>query len=126
VLYLGTVVTGSGPHSGDTDARRTGLDPQVMSHVHAIAVYVLLALTAGLAVLARRNGTPPVARAAAALLAVELTQGAVGFTQYLLDLPEGLVVLHLLGAALVSASATWVVLAGVSAGPQPASMTGTS
>ena len=27
VLYLGTVVTGSGPHSGDLDSRRNGLDP---------------------------------------------------------------------------------------------------
>ena len=50
VLYLGTVVTGSGPHSGDLDSRRTGLDPQVMSHVHAAAVYLLLALTLGLVV----------------------------------------------------------------------------
>jgi heme a synthase len=111
VLYLGTVVTGSGPHSGDLDARRTGLDPQLMSHVHAIGVYVLLALTVGLLVLARRSGSRPVARAVATLLAVELGQGAVGFTQYYLDLPEALVVLHLLGAALVSASVTWVVLA---------------
>jgi heme a synthase len=111
VLYLGTVVTGSGPHSGDLDARRTGLDPQLMSHVHAIGVYVLVTLTVGLLVLARRAGSRPVARAAAALLGVELAQGAVGFTQYYLDLPEALVVLHLLGAALVSAAATWVVLA---------------
>ena len=111
VLYLGTVVTGSGPHSGDTDARRTGLDPQVMSHVHAIAVYFLVALTVGLVVLAHRSGAPLVARAAGALLVVELAQGLVGFTQYFLDLPEGLVVLHLLGAALISATVTWVVVA---------------
>ena len=109
VLYLGTVVTGSGPHSGDTDARRTGLDPQVLSHVHAVAVYFLVALTVGLLVLARRSGAPLVARAAAALLVVEVLQGLVGFTQYFLDLPEGLVVLHLLGAGLVSATVTWVV-----------------
>ncbi len=110
VLYLGTVVTGSGPHSGDADSRRTGLDPQVMSHVHAVAVYVLVALTLGLLVLAHRAGQERVARAAGLLLTVELAQGAVGFTQYLLDLPEALVVLHLLGAALLSAAATWVVV----------------
>lgn len=111
VLYLGTVVTGSGPHSGDADSRRTGLDPQVMSHVHAVAVYVLVALTLGLLVLARRAGQARVARAAGLLLAVELAQGVVGFTQYFLDLPEALVVVHLLGAAFVSASVTWVVVA---------------
>jgi heme a synthase len=111
VLYLGTIVTGSGPHSGDLDSRRTGLDPQVMSHVHAAAVYVLIALTVGLLVLARRAGTPTLARAAVVLLVVELAQGVVGFVQYFTDLPEVLVAIHMLGAALISASATWVVLA---------------
>src|SRR4051794_319433 len=43
VVYLGTVVTGSGPHAGDAHAPRNGLNPHVMSHVHAGAVYVLVA-----------------------------------------------------------------------------------
>jgi cytochrome c oxidase assembly protein subunit 15 len=111
VLYLGTVVTGSGPHSGDLDSRRTGLDPQVMSHVHAAGVYLLLALTLALVVLARRSGTPTLAHAAVVLLVVEVAQGVVGFVQYFTDLPEVLVGIHMLGAALVSASVTWVVLA---------------
>ena len=111
VLYLGTVVTGSGPHSGDLDSRRTGLDPQVMSHVHAAAVYLLLALTVGLAVAARRVGTPTLASAAVLLLVLEVAQGVVGFVQYFTDLPELLVGIHMLGAAVISASATWVVLA---------------
>ena len=111
VLYLGTVVTGSGPHAGDGGAERTGLDPQVFSHVHAIGVYLLVALTVGLLALAYRSGATLVTRAAGALLAVELAQGAVGFTQYYLDLPEGLVALHLLGAALTSAGLAWVVVA---------------
>jgi heme a synthase len=111
VLYLGTVVTGSGPHSGDLDSRRTGLDPQVMSHVHAAAVYLLLALTLALAVAARRTGTPTLARAVVLLLVLEVAQGVVGFAQYFTDLPEILVGIHMLGAALVSAGVTWVVLA---------------
>ena len=107
VLYLGTVVTGSGPHSGDLDARRTGLDPQVMSHVHAIAVYLLRrahpraasssAHRAGAAD-GRPRGRPAPARRRAG------AGRCVGFTQYFLDLPEALVVLHMLGAALVSAA----------------------
>jgi cytochrome c oxidase assembly protein subunit 15 len=112
VLYLGTVVTGSGPHSGDLDSRRTGLDPQVMSHVHAWAVYALVALTVVVLLLAIRAGDHAVRRAAVALLAVELAQGVVGFTQYYLDLPELLVLLHMLGAALTSAGITWLVLMG--------------
>ena len=111
VLYLGTVVTGSGPHAGDGDARRTGLDPQVFSHVHAASVYLLVALTLGLLVWAGTQGTPGLVRAAGALLAVELAQGAIGFTQYFLDLPVTLVALHMLGAALTAAALAWVVLA---------------
>jgi len=112
VLYLGTVVTGSGPHSGDLDSRRTGLDPHVMSHVHAAAVYALVAFTVGLLAVARRRGDRYVARAAAVLLLLELAQGVVGFAQYFLDLPEGLVAVHMLGAALVSAGLATVVLSG--------------
>jgi cytochrome c oxidase assembly protein subunit 15 len=81
-----------------------------MSHVHAGAVYALCTLTIGLLLIALRAKWEPVVQAAALLLLVEVTQGAVGFTQYFLDLPEGLVAAHLLGAALTSAALTWVVL----------------
>ena len=45
------------------------------------------------------------------LLVVELAQGAIGFVQYFTDLPIVLVGFHLLGAALISACVTWVLLA---------------
>lgn len=108
VLCLGTVVTGSGPHAGDLDSRRTGLDPQVFSHVHAAAVYLLVALTVALVVAAR--SCDGLFRAAAGLLAVELGQGVVGFVQYFNDLPIALVELHMLGAALTAAALAWVVV----------------
>lgn len=110
VLWLGTVVTGSGPHAGDLDARRTGLDPQVWSHVHAAAVYLLVALTVGLLVVAHRQRLTGLRRAAEALLAVELAQGLIGFVQYFNDLPIALVSLHMLGASLTSAALAWVVV----------------
>ena len=31
VLVVGMVVTGSGPHAGDADAKRNGLDPETIS-----------------------------------------------------------------------------------------------
>jgi cytochrome c oxidase assembly protein subunit 15 len=111
VLYLGTVVTGSGPHAGDEDARRTGLNPHVFSHVHAAAVYLLVALTLTLLVVAARGGHDAVRRAATWLLVIEVGQGTVGFLQYFNDLPESLVALHMLGAALTSAALAWNVLA---------------
>jgi cytochrome c oxidase assembly protein subunit 15 len=110
VLYLGTVVTGSGPHSGDLESRRTGLDPQLMSHVHAAAVYALLAFTLGLVVVAQRQGATVVRNAAGALLVLELAQGLLGFVQYFTDLPELLVGLHMLGAAVISAAVAWTLL----------------
>ena len=42
--------------------------------------------------------------------ALELAQGAIGFVQYFTDLPIVLVGLHMLGAAAISASVTWVLV----------------
>jgi len=111
VLALGTVVTGSGPHAGDVDSPRNGLAPAAVSQLHADAVFLLLGLTIGSLLALRATGAPERAcRAAAWLLGIELLQGAVGITQYLTDLPIVLVGLHVLGAALVSAAASWLML----------------
>jgi cytochrome c oxidase assembly protein subunit 15 len=111
VLYVGTVVTGSGPHAGDEDAVRNGLDPVTMSQLHADSVFLFVGLTIGLLfALLAAGGRPRATRAVAVLLGVEVAQGAIGFVQYATDLPVVLVGFHLLGAALVSAAATWVLL----------------
>ena len=108
VLYLGTVVTGSGPHAGDEDSVRNGLDPRTASQLHADLVFLFVGLTVGLVFALLAAGRP--IRAVATLLGVELAQGTVGFVQYATDLPVVLVGLHLLGAALVSACVTWALL----------------
>ncbi len=102
-VWLGTVVTGSGPHSGARGAARTGFDGVVVSHLHAMAVYGVIAGTLACIVLLR-------SRAAVLLLGVELIQGLIGFVQYFTGLPIALVVLHLLGASLAMASATDLLL----------------
>lgn len=110
VLYAGTVVSGSGPHAGDADAPRNGLDPAAMSQLHADLVLLLLGLTVGLVLLLRAVAAPADAlRAAQWLLGVELAQGLVGAVQYATDLPLLLVGLHLLGAAVLVAVATWAL-----------------
>lgn len=111
VLYLGTVVTGSGPHAGDEDAVRNGLDPRSTSQLHTDLVFLFVGLTVGLlfALLAIGHW-PRATRAVAVLLGVEVAQGTVGFVQYATDLPVVLVGVHLLGAALVSATMTWALL----------------
>lgn len=42
-VWMGTVVTGSGPHAGDLDAVRTGYDGAFVTHLHAVAVYATVA-----------------------------------------------------------------------------------
>ena len=111
VLYVGTVVTGSGPHAGDLDVPRNGLDPEGLSQLHTDFVFLLLGLTVGALLALRSVGAPARAvQAASVLLVVELAQGVVGFVQYFTDLPVVLVGFHLLGAALVSAALTWLLV----------------
>ena len=107
VLCVGTVVTGSGPHAGDREVPRNGLDPLQLSQAHADLVFLLVGLTLALVLVA-----PAEARKAAAwLLGIELSQALIGFVQYFTDLPVVLVGFHVLGAALIAAALAWTVLA---------------
>jgi cytochrome c oxidase assembly protein subunit 15 len=117
VLVLGTVVTGSGPHAGDADARRNGLDLETVAQLHTDAVFLLLGLTVA-AWFAARAMAAAAARAAGILLAVVLGQGLIGAGQYLTDLPKLLVGAHLLGACLVWL-ASLALLFATGEGPVP-------
>ncbi|MFZ2013129.1 MAG: COX15/CtaA family protein [Nocardioides sp.] len=108
VLYAGTVVTGAGPHAGDASSPRNDLDPLEVSQLHADLVFLLIGLTVGMWFLARASGGDT--RPALALLAVEASQAVVGYIQYFTGLPVGVVLLHMLGASLVMATATWVLV----------------
>jgi cytochrome c oxidase assembly protein subunit 15 len=119
VLVLGTLVTGSGPHAGDAESGRNGLDPEAASQVHADGVFLLIGLSIGLWLALRAVGATTAARAAATLVAVELSQGAVGLVQYFTNLPEVLVGVHMLGACLVWL-ATLAAIASVRRGDAPA------
>jgi cytochrome c oxidase assembly protein subunit 15 len=114
VLVVGTVVTGSGPHAGDKvdgKVHRTGLQVSSMAQLHADAVMVLVGLSVGLLALVYAIRLPArVRRAAAVLLAVELAQGVIGYTQYFLDVPPVLVAVHMLGACLVWLAALQLLL----------------
>ncbi|WP_249997951.1 heme A synthase [Actinoplanes sp. M2I2] len=110
VIALGVVVTGSGPHAGDLDAKRNGLDPAAISQAHADVVFLLLGLTLALVFALRAVNAPrATVRAAVVLLAVELAQGLIGFVQYFTHLPVLLVGAHMLGAALVWTSTLAVI-----------------
>ena len=113
VLALGTVVTGSGPHSGDAvHPSRFGVDPRSVSWLHADAVWLFVGLVLALVVVLRLVDGGPVARRRVRwLLAVTVLQGTVGYTQYFTGLPGALVATHMLGAGLLTIAVTAVVLA---------------
>lgn len=112
-LVAGTVVTGTGPHSGDRNAsHRLPFDLAHVTQLHADLVFLLFGLLAGLVIALRASDAPaqPLRRAVV-LLGVALAQGLVGFTQYLTDLPVVLVSLHVLGAALLWVATVRLLLA---------------
>jgi len=103
VLVLGTIVTGTGPHSGDADeVVRFGLDPRTMSWLHADAVLVFLGLALAYTLGCSLSNAPRRAkRAGLWLVAACIGQGAIGYLQYFTGLPVALVSAHMLGACLV-------------------------
>lgn len=100
-LTIGVLVTGSGPHSGDETAGRTGFDPELISQLHADAVFLLLGVTIAGWLVLRAVGAAAPSRATLTLLAVILGQGTIGFVQYFTGLPEVLVAAHMAGACLL-------------------------
>ncbi len=109
VLLSGTVVTGSGPNSGDARAERLGFDLETVARVHSFFVWCLVASVVALAVRLGRNRSsgPPAASEdtrftiVAWLLVAVVAQGAVGYTQFAIGVPPLLVELHIAGAIIV-------------------------
>lgn len=117
VVVLGMLVTGSGPHSGDDEVGyRFALDPVLIARAHAGAVWVFLAVLAVFLLLVFRTRADDGAgrvrvlrRRALVLVGVTLAQGAIGYVQYFTGLPELLVGMHMVGAALLLAATAWTV-----------------
>ena len=97
------MVSGSGPHSGDSsDVPRMELDWTAITLVHAaFAVVALVLAIALLFVLGGWTDGALARRRVLVFLVVFVAQGAIGGVQALIGIPEVLVALHLLGAALV-------------------------
>ncbi len=108
-VFLGTVVTGTGPHAGDPASPRHLFDPDLVTRIHVVPVYVLCFAAIALLVRQSRAASSPAQRRSAWwLLAVILAQGVIGYTQHFTGLPVLLVGLHMLGSALLVVSATAV------------------
>ena len=105
LVVLGTVVTGAGPHSGDSAAvpRITIVPWTVLTAIHGSSAIAVIVLAVVLLVQLRSGGasTALARRRVVVLLAVLGAQALIGIVQAFTGVPGGLVVLHLLGAALV-------------------------
>ena len=109
VLIAGTIVTGSGPHAGDSAAERFNLDSRTMAWIHADLVIALLGVSIAL-LIAIRLGLTGQARQVLSgriqiFLIVALAQGSIGYIQYFTKLPEALVAAHIIGSIAVWLSA---------------------
>ena len=99
VIILGTIVTGSGPHAGDAQAKRFDFDIRTVAWLHADVVIFLLGVTFAFYV---AQGTSVQSKRAIKIFAIiALAQGGIGYVQYFTGIPEILVAAHLLGATLV-------------------------
>ena len=103
VLVLGTVVTGTGPHSGDADvAHRLPFDLRTVAWLHADTVMLFVGLTVAMWLALRLIDGPQRAYFwAHVLMALTVVQGIVGYTQWFTGVPWALVAVHMLLACLI-------------------------
>ena len=112
VLVLGTITTGSGPHSGDANApARFGLNPMTIGWVHAFSVALFAGLAIGLWAYANYLLRDDILKGAAlGVLHIVATQMVVGFAQFAFGLPWWMLIIH---AAL--AAWFWIAVLNVKA-----------
>lgn len=110
VIVIGVILTGSGPHAGDSDTPRNGLDSELWSHYHSYPAYLLLALVFLQLVLRWSSTGRDSAKFSSALLLVLVSQAMLGLVQTWLGLPVILVGLHMLGASVLASLITYQAL----------------
>lgn len=111
-VVVGILTTGSGPHAGDANAPRNGLEPEFMQHLHSWPAYVTLALV----LLALVRATKPATTWWLGLLGSFVAQIAVGIVQSRLGLPVVLVAVHVALALVTVAIATTAIYRSTTSG----------
>jgi len=103
LIAVGTVVTGAGPHAGDSsDVDRMHVNWENVAKLHAVLAWIVVTLAFALWFVLKAVDAPkgPLHRTRDLFL-ILLGQGVIGYVQYFMDLPEILVGLHMVGACLV-------------------------
>lgn len=102
VLFLGTVTTGTGPHAGSPHVERLPFPLERVTQLHADSALFLTGLVVATLFAVRLVPTPSLVRRRATLVAAAVgLQVVIGYTQYFLNLPPGVVELHIAGATLL-------------------------
>ena len=111
-VIVGILTTGSGPHAGDADTPRNGLNTDLLQHLHSWPAYLTLGGTVLLVLgaLTLPGASARTRRFTLLLLAIEVVQIIVGISQARLGLPELLVGIHMVLAAALVGAMTVVVL----------------
>lgn len=116
VLITGTMVTGSGPHSGDSGVGMEGrlqMDTRVLAYVHAVCMYLYLIATIITTVLLRNSGAPEDARRTSyVLIALILVQWGIGVTQFRLGVPRWTIPAHIAMSSAVVAFSSFLFAHG--------------
>lgn len=106
IVVLGTLVTGSGPHTGSEKSgepiARLGFDIREITRVHSSLVWLLGALLAW-GLWTTRDGRSFHRDRLTRLIALGAAQGAIGYLQYFTGVPVVLVAFHIAGAVLLFA-----------------------
>ena len=117
-LLAGSVVTGTGPHAGDDEAKRffgtaadiDGHALQWVTRVHSAIVWVTVLVALSLLWMLRKvaHDREVLDAPLTAWLITALVQGAIGYIQYAAGLPVAMVAVHLAGAATLTGCTAWL------------------
>ena len=111
-LVVGILTTGSGPHAGDADAPRNGLNSELLQHFHSWPAYVTIALVAFAWIRASGNRRRWLG---IAILSFGC-QAILGIVQSRMGLPVVLVALHVALAMVTTAVVTTAIYRSVMSG----------
>ena len=100
-IFIGIIVTGSGPHAGDLKAPRNGLDSELWQHFHSYPAYISLGVGLFLLIAVRRRDVDGFAsRLVFWTVFALVAQAAIGIAQARLGLPIGFVLIHMALASI--------------------------
>ena len=113
-ILFGVVVTGAGPHAGDIDTPRNGLELEIWQHYHSWPGYLMLGLITlqflSQWFISRKLLADLATRILLLTLVFSILQAVVGILQARMGVPALLVGIHMFGAASLSALVTFQLL----------------